>query len=330
MRKIIFIIIIIFFIPLSLFADEADEALPEGTPAQIKESIREGVRVGIEDKVLVKTTITMLENDFSEQQILKAHEVLIEAKERDLPEEPLMNKVYEGVSKKIQAENIIRAMERVRSRYETANNYAQSLTLERNQVRTMTMDIAECMAAGMGQNDMARIMEMLNQRKGEINMVEGTELNKETLKTVKSMARTGAGSEDIMNVVDNSFQRGYSSGEMRQLGSAFMKQALTSSSPPSELAKSYSNAIKMGFTPDKISNFGLSEGDRSSIGPGPTPGPALGPRPGSDPGPSPGSDLGPDPGSGPGPSPGPSGDPGGMVGPRGPGGPMGGDGGGPK
>ena len=91
-------------------------------------------------------------------------------------------------------------MERVRSRYKTANDYAQSLTRDRDQVRTITQDIAECMAAGMGQNNMARITEMLQQRRNEMNTVEGAELNQETIRTVRGMARIGAGPEDIINV----------------------------------------------------------------------------------------------------------------------------------
>ena len=81
-----------------------------------------------------------------------------------------------------------------------------------------------------------------------------------------------------------------------------MKQALTSSSPPSELVKSYSNAIRDGLSPEKISNFGF-------LGEGGDIGPALGPAPGPGPGPAPG------------PGPDSSGDSGGMGDPMGPGGP---------
>ena len=310
MKKLILIILILFCIPLPLFADEPDEELPVDTPASIRESAREVIRLGIEDKALIKMTRTMLENRFSERQVLKAHDVLVEAKSRDLPAEPLMDKLYEGISKKIQAENIIQAMERVRSRYETANNYAQNMTQDREEVRSMTKDIAECMAAGMGENDVARIMEMLRQRKNEMNMTEREDLNRETLRTVRGMARTGARSEDIINVVDNSFRRGYGSGEMRLLGNTFMKQAVTSSSP-SDLVRSYSTAIRNGLSPDSISIDGLS-GQGGGISP---------------PGPGPGPD------SGPGPIPGPTGNIGGRDESMGPGGPppggsMGGGGGG--
>jgi hypothetical protein len=312
------LILIILFMPLSLFADELDEGLPSNTPEGIEESIKKVSRLGVENKAIVKITATMLESSFSEQQVLKAHEILIKAKEEDLPEGPLMDKIYEGVSKRIQAEKILQAMEKVRSRYGTANDYAQRITRDREQVRKVTQDIAECMAAGMVQNDMARIAGMLQQRRNEMNLVERKELNKETLRTVRNMARTGARSEEITNVVDNSFQRAYGSGEMRQLGIAFMNQA-TMSSSPSELAKRYSNAIKRGVPPD-------------NIGPGPPPG--LGPFPGADPAPFPGADPAPFPGADPGPGPGQAGDPpggfDGTMGPGGgppPGGPRGGGGG---
>jgi len=249
MKKIFFIIFLICFTPSPLLAGEVDEELPMDTSARIKESAMQVISLGVENNALIKMTRSMIENHFMEQQILESYEILIKAKNEDLPEGPIMDKLYEGVSKNIQAGNIIQAMGKVRSRYETASNYAVSFLGDREQARIMTGNIAECLTAGVGTGDMDRIMEMLQQR--EMKRDKASELATETLKTARDMARTGVESRDIIDVMDNAFRKGYGAGEIKKLGNAFMTQARTSSSP-SDLASSYSNAIKQGATADSL------------------------------------------------------------------------------
>src|SRR4030043_1479344 len=123
MKKLLYIIMIICFIPSFSFADEVDDGLPSDTPAQIKESARQVIRLGIENHGVVKMTKTMLENRYTEQQMLAAHEVLMKAKRQDLPTEPIMNKFSEAVAKSAQAAQAVQAMESIRSRYETASGF---------------------------------------------------------------------------------------------------------------------------------------------------------------------------------------------------------------
>ncbi|MDB9823106.1 hypothetical protein OAC89_05330 [Deltaproteobacteria bacterium] len=258
MKKLLVIILLVFCIPSPLFADEVDEALPMDTPAQIKESARQVIRLGVENNAVIKMTRTMLENRFREQQMLEAHEMLMKAKRENLPEEPIMNKLHEGVAKQAQADKILQAMERVRARYETASEYAQSMTQDKERSRQMTREMAESMAAGMEKEDVGRITEMLQQRTMDMVRNESGELDQETFKTARTMALTGVESESIVDVVDNALQKGYGAGEMKKLGNTFMSQARTSSSP-SELAKSYSRAIQHGANVDSLKSYG-SEG----------------------------------------------------------------------
>ena len=249
MKRLLLIMFVILCIPLPLFADEVDDALPMDTPARIKESARQVIKVGVENHGVIKMTQTMLENNFREQQILEAHEILMEARRANLPEEPIMDKLHEGVAKQVGTESIIQAMERVRSRYETASRYAFRYSEDGEQARVMTREIAECMTAGMGEGDIDRIMEMLQKR--ELKRDEAADLATETFKTARTMALTGVESRNIADVVDNAFQRGYTAGEIEKLGNAFMIHARTSSSP-SDLAESYSSAIRRGLTADSL------------------------------------------------------------------------------
>ena len=266
MKRLLFIIMIICLIPAFLYADEVDDGLPSDTPAQVKESARQVIRLGVENQGVIKMTQTMLENRYTAQQMIAAHEVLMKAKRQNLSEEPIMNKFYESIAKRSQATQALQAMETVRTRYETAGGLAGKMTQDREQARTMTQEIAESMNAGMGNGDMERITEMLQQRINNMKTEEAQAFNKGTLSTVKTMARSGADSGSVTEVVNNAFQRGYTARDMEKLGDTFMKQAKGSSSA-SGLARSYASAIRNGATADNIGGYG-SGGSGGGFGQG--------------------------------------------------------------
>jgi len=125
---------------------------------------------------------------------------------------------------------------------------------DEGQATIMAEEMAECMAAGMDKNSMNKIMEMLQQKTRNTSKNAAFELNEKTLKTARTMARSGVDSKDIIDVMNNAFQRNYNAREMEKLGNTFMTQAKGMSSA-SDLAKTYSTAIKNGATPDNIGSF---------------------------------------------------------------------------
>ena len=252
MKRILLAMIFVFIIPALLLADEVDKGLPTDTPSSIKESARQVIQLGIETNAVIKMTRSMLGDNFSEQQIIAGYELLIKARKQNISEGPIINKLHEGVAKKRGAENILQAMETVRARYEVANIYTQNMRTD--QAQAMAREMAECMAAGMDKDGMNKIMEMLQNKTRNTTKNEAFELNEKTLNTARTMARSGVGSKDIVNVLYNAFQMNYNARGMEKLGNTFMKQAKGMSSA-SDLAKSYSVAIKRGATPDSIASY---------------------------------------------------------------------------
>jgi len=255
-KKFLLILVIIFFLPSILIADELDDELPKDIPMQIKEKVRQVISLGVENHGLVKMTQTMLQNMFSEQQILEAYEILIEAKMSNLSEDPIIDKLYEGVGKHVQSENIIMAMARVQERYKTANNIAQHMTSDRGQLGILTRHIAECMTAGITSKDMARLNEMLNTRSRDQSNREITELAEQALKTVKTMARMGVESEHAVEVIHQALRNGYDPNKMLRIEKAFIIQARTRSNP-SKLAELFSQQIQAGVSVDDLSRPGF-------------------------------------------------------------------------
>jgi hypothetical protein len=254
-KKILLILVFIFFLPAILIADELDNELPKDTPLQIKEKARQVISLGVENQGIVKMTQTMLQNRFSKQQMLEAYEILIDAKMSNLPEDPMINKMYEGIGKRVQNQNIIMAMEKVQERYKTASDIAQHMSSDRDQSRILTRHIAECMTAGMTDKDMDRIGEMLQTRSEDKYGKGSVELSEQTLKTVKTMARMGVKSEFAVGIVDEAFKKGYESNKMIRLEKAFIIQARRSN--PSEVARLFAQNIKAGVSVDDLSRPGF-------------------------------------------------------------------------
>jgi hypothetical protein len=279
MKKIILAVCFVFFIPSLLFADEVDKGLPADTSSRIKENARQVIQLGIEANTTIKVTRDMLANNFTEHQILAGLELLMKSKKQNLSEAPIINKLYEGIAKNVGAENILQAMDKVRSRYELANSYTQNLKTNEEQSRLVSTEMAECMAAGIDKSSMNKIMEILQLKSRNIGRDDAFELNEKTLKTARTMARSGVDSRDILDIMSSAFQRNYNAGEMEQLGNTFMSQAKGSASA-SDLAKAYSSAIKNGATAKNIERINIGTPPNSGLASGAQP-PIGAPNPGA-------------------------------------------------
>jgi hypothetical protein len=255
MKKLFFAIFIIgCLLPSMSWADYVDKKLPDITSAQIKDGARQIIELGVSRRHVVKFTKRMIENDFSEEQILSTYNVLIEAKKQHLPEDPLVEKLNEGMAKEVQPEKIILAMEKVRARYETAHTFAKMLSSDDGHVETMTTEIVECMAAGIEADDIQKVSEILRDKSGEMKASKAESLNKRTIRMMKTMARSGVASQDALAVVDSAFENDYSAKDMEGLENSFKLNVRWTSSV-SDLAHSYADAINKGATFNDDADF---------------------------------------------------------------------------
>lgn len=266
LKKSTLILVLVFFLPSVLIADVLDEELPVNTPVQVKEKARQVIRLGVENQGVIKMTRTMLQNRFNEQQMIRACEIVGEARMEGLPEEPIMNKLFEGVGKRVQSENIIRVMEKVKERYQTANKYAQQISGDKEQSKILTRHIAECMSAGMSDDSITRIGRMLGDLKAKNNR-EKSSLEIQTLRTAKTMARMGASSASVVDAVDKALRNGYDQNKMSRLEKAFVFQARARNNP-TDIAESFSRGITAGVSVDDLSRRGYMASDSAGGGSG--------------------------------------------------------------
>jgi uncharacterized membrane protein YgcG len=256
MKKICLIICAVLFSASLAFGDEVEESLSTLATEQLKTSTREMIQSGIDTDNAIRMTKLMLQNQFSLEQALRAQRVIMGAQKEGLPVEPIMNKAYEGMVKQVQAKNIVQAMEHVRTRYAFAYAQARVLTKERSQVRAIGNTIAKSFTAGMNQKDIQGIMDMLQDRTQQMTQSQTMELAKESFMTARDMARLGLSSKTTTNLVCLALQKGYTARNMENMRNSFMTQS--KSSHPTQLANSYSNAIKGGKSVDSLGYSGSS------------------------------------------------------------------------
>jgi hypothetical protein len=234
----------IFFLAISALADAIDDSLPENSPAAVKASTRQAIQNGLELQSVIKLTRAMQQNNFNEQQILLTHALMIEAKNSEIPVQPLMNKAFEGMVKNVPPSLIVNALETVQSRNAFAFQHAAKLTSDKSRTDNLGRALAAGLAAGLSGKDADKITEMARQRAGSMNSVQAYSLAMECYQTARDISRLGVSSTAVTNMVTQGLKKGFNPEDMRAMRNSFMMQV--QHAEPQNLARGYAAAIQEG------------------------------------------------------------------------------------
>ncbi len=230
MKKLLIMGLAILLCATGAWADTVDRQLPETAAEQVKSSTRQMINQGFNPENAIDMTRQMLANNFSQQQVLQAHAILMDAQKQGLQTEPIMNKAYEGLAKQVQAEAVVRAMAQTRSRHEFAFRQARTMTDDRTKADQMASVLAGSMAAGMTHEDADRIMQNLRERTRNMTRAHAEELALQTFMTTRTMARLGMQSESAGDSVCQALQQGYSAQQMHDMQNRVMANSRHSDS----------------------------------------------------------------------------------------------------
>jgi len=242
MDKLILAVFFVFLCAAPVFGDEVDEGLSATATTALKAGTRSMISAGIRSGDAIGMTRAMMENRFEEQQVLRAQEIVILAQKQGLPVGPIITKAHEGMAKRVQQENIIKAMEQVRSRYDFSCQQAGELTQGEAQRNRIMEQIAECVAAGMTEHDVGRLMFELKYRMQGRSKEEADGLATETFRTVKDIARQRVSSIQTTDLGLEALKHHYDMQKMQKLQQSFIKDARDNSAQI--VAEAYFNAIK--------------------------------------------------------------------------------------
>jgi hypothetical protein len=225
MKKVYIICMAILFCAAAASADPVEEGLPKTATPQIKNSTRQMVNQNVNPENVIDMTRQMLANNFSQQQVLQAHAILMNAHQQGLHTEPIMSKAQEGMAKHIQAKAVIRAMEQVQSRQAFALKQAKSITKDKAKANHMAAILASSMAAGMNHEDTGRIMQALQGRIQNMTRTRAENLALQTFMTTRTMSRLGMQSKSVGNSICQALQQGFSAQEMHNMQNTIMEKS---------------------------------------------------------------------------------------------------------
>jgi hypothetical protein len=260
----------IFICATAAMADAIDDSLPENSPAAVKAGARQAIQNGLAPEDVIELTRAMLQNKFDEQQVRLALALMIEAKNRNLPVQPLMNKAFEGMTKSVDPSLIVGAMETVHSRNAFAYRRAARLSKNKSRTASLSRALSDALAAGFSKEDADKITKMIQQPARSMNSDQAYSLALACYETARDVARLGVSSQNVTDMLTNALGKGFDHQGMRAMRNSFMTAARWSD--PEELARNYSSAIRegKGFPegPGRVGGEGSDGGGQGASGSG--------------------------------------------------------------
>lgn len=264
MKTIRLFIIALIFTLSGLAHGAENQSLSLQDQENIQQMTQEMSALGIPEVQAEKMLTSMHQNRFQRQNMVRAQQAVMAAAKEGLPTEPIMNKAMEGMVKKAEEQQVISAMEAVRSRHEYAYRTARSFANNKKSVEIMAKAIADSAAAGMPVQDMDRIAAQLQSQTRQQTRNQAENLSLQTMQTVRTMARLGAISTDVSDTVSLALQHQYTARQMEQLRHTFSRD--TQQTAAKQLANQYARSIGKGGDPGQDSGGGSSNGGGGNAG----------------------------------------------------------------
>lgn len=217
------------------------------------------VKAGASSDEAERISRMMEEHRFSDESISSVRHTIEETAREGLPVEPLIHKAFEGIAKHVPEEAIVKAMEKIRHRFEYSYQNARMFTKSKNEQHRLGNILSDCMTASVSENDMNRIVEQLKTRTRNADSIADKALAEQSFLMVRLMARMGVPSDKARDLVCQALKNQYNSNDMINMQNRFSKQAMSGSA--SQLASDYTSAISHGA---KSNNLGGSNGNGSN------------------------------------------------------------------
>ncbi len=244
MKKFVIIILGICLCSSLAFGEEVGRRLSTIGNEQIRAHTRAMINAGIPGDEAIRMTRLMIQNNYKDQNILRAQKILIDTVEDGLPDKPIMNKAYEGITKNVQEDRVVEAMEKTRARYSFAYRYARSITQNPDRVNDIGKTIAESLTAGIDNKDAHQIMERLQNSTRKMTGNNTEAFAEEIFLSLRDMARRSVLSKIATDVVDKALEHQYSVQEIKQMRHSFVSRSMNID--PTILAIQYGHDIEHG------------------------------------------------------------------------------------
>ena len=255
--------LLVFLIPVQFLL------FPAGAAAAPRENVREETArlagMGLGERDAVEMAEAMEKGKFDDPSRVKVREMVRESLARGIPLSPLIGKMNEGTAKGVGAREIVRAMDRVRSRYGFAFGETGKMGFPGAETGRLAEIVAAGLAAGMTEKDMTAVLGALPGKAAAGKSGDRFRVTEETVLVARDMARFGVSSPVVAETVLGALVQGYTVTELEALRDAFVDRARYES--PEGIARSYGEAIGRGVRGGQLGS-GASSGGGGGSGSG--------------------------------------------------------------
>ena len=242
---------------------------PAGAAAAARESVREETArlagMGLGERDAAEMAEAMEKGKFDDSSRVRVREMVRESLARGIPLSPLIGKMNEGTAKGAGAREIVRAMDRVRSRYGFAFGETGKMGFPGAETGRLAEIVAAGLAAGMTEKDMKAVLGSLPGKAAAGKSGDRFRVTEETVLVARDMARFGVSSPVVAETVRGALAQGYTAKELEALRDAFAARARYES--PEGIARSYGEAIGRGVRGGQLGS-GASSGGGGGSGSG--------------------------------------------------------------
>lgn len=213
----------------------------------------------------VQRMVRMMEQrEFQKEAIDRARQTIRAAEKEGLPIDPLVNKAFEGMVKKVREQDIVRAMEKTRERYASAYRHVQQFGFSTQKSGEIANTLAECMAAGLNEKEMTHMVSRLKNRIRSSRDARHQNLVEQSFRAVRTMARMGLSSEMTGELIETALEHHYNDRDMLGLHIRFREQVRSQSADI--VARHYARAISKGADANSLGR--PAQFDHGGQGPG--------------------------------------------------------------
>ncbi len=261
MKKKYFTLVCVLLTSASLAS--ADEPLIENTESGSQEQAREMYQTQIDKDETPALLQAMHREQFRQSNMVRVQKIIEDAKGEGLPTKPLTDKVYEGIAKDVNEEDIVEALTRVRNRYRHAYQQARELVVDPEQEEILGDLITDAYTAGLQQEECEAVMSALKTRTRTMNRGQAQDLIIQTMITARIMAQREVRSETISDVLVTALGKSYEATEMKELQHSFMNNTRYGSSE--HVAQQFLDGINQGLRAQELgpASGGSNENDGS-------------------------------------------------------------------
>jgi hypothetical protein len=222
------------------------------------------VNAGMADADAVGMIREMIDAHYTDKQMTSIGQQVQATAEERITQEAVISKIREGMAKRVGAEGIIKATDKVRERYGFAMKTARVLTKEHYTI--LGGVIADGLTSGLTQQDSEQIINKLQVRSKEMDKDKLQALSAETMITSRDMVRLGVSSQVTLEVVADALERGYDELSMQILRQTLNAQRMQSDM--NQVAQRLGLAIQQGVKAKDLGAHAGASGNEASGGKG--------------------------------------------------------------